>query len=580
MLFLYLKSRYWFCENLGKYLNYIVIEMKKWQILLGVALLAIFQSCSRDDEETLLEVPSNSDTVVVEGCVITNPDTALVSGVFKADYIYIYGARRTEDNRYKLWIAQYTQNHELVKEYEEVYKTLPLYVIKMTPLPNKQYLLTVNCGTPDDRFNVAEQLPVIFSPEEQLLKVIRIQERFYFDQIRMFKDCMFLYLSEAQSTLIEDASLLKVQIDYQGKVLSQFVHMRIPKDTDSLLWINSSEYIAANSFSVTYTSLDEREDTKWQVKTGLYNNERVDRIAYKDNRVCITYTDTLNSESVPKILYFDMASGRNEERAQQITITSANDSLVVAKNTALQIQAKIYPETVFLKGIHYKSSDESVATVTQNGEVRMHKNGNCIIRINSEDGFAKKEVKLVVASLSFEYAEERAVIGTPKFLELIVDDWVVKDELLWKSSDTSVASVDEKGIVMGLKKGQTRISVTTSDGTLQSECLLSVNEFVDYVSAKTSMTFIGSSAMGVMSLELTINNVSGYVGQISEVYLMYDTLADSVCLYNQVFPLDEMLSLTFPSTVIYPISKPYILIKVEYDGITYEKRVELNLLYN
>lgn len=104
--------------------------MKKWQILLGVALLAIFQSCSRDDEETLLEVPSNSDTVVVEGCVITNPETALVSGVFKADYIYIYGARRTEDNRYKLWIAQYTQNHELVKEYEEVYKTLPLYVIK------------------------------------------------------------------------------------------------------------------------------------------------------------------------------------------------------------------------------------------------------------------------------------------------------------------------------------------------------------------------------------------------------------------------------------------------------------------
>lgn len=137
-----------------------------------------------------------------------------------------------------------------------------------------------------------------------------------------------------------------------------------------------------------------------------------------------------------------------------------------------------------------------------------------------------------------------------------------------------------KGDSHGFEKGQTRISVTTSDGTLQSECLLSVNEFVDYVSAKTSMTFIGSSAMGVMSLELTINNVSGYVGQISEVYLMYDTLADSVCLYNQVFPLDEMLSLTFPSTVIYPISKPYILIKVEYDGITYEKRVELNLLYN
>ena len=52
----------------------------------------------------------------------------------------------------------------------------------------------------------------------------------------------------------------------------------------------------------------------------------------------------------------------------------------------------------------------------------------------------------------------------------------VSAELVWESSNPSVASVNEEGVVLGIKSGIAKIIVSTTDGEISSSCIVSVVE--------------------------------------------------------------------------------------------------------
>jgi uncharacterized protein YjdB len=163
-----------------------------------------------------------------------------------------------------------------------------------------------------------------------------------------------------------------------------------------------------------------------------------------------------------------------------LTISSETASIVVDKT--LQLTATIAPENATTKAVTWSSSDESVATVDETGLVTAHKVGNATITVATTDGSnltatcALTVTPQVVTALII--SSESASIVVDKTLQLtatIAPENATTKALTWSSSDESVATVDETGLVTAHKVGNATITVATTDGShLTATCALTV----------------------------------------------------------------------------------------------------------
>jgi len=118
----------------------------------------------------------------------------------------------------------------------------------------------------------------------------------------------------------------------------------------------------------------------------------------------------------------------------------------------------------------WTSSDPSVATVDDEGWVSAKKAGTCIVTVTSKDNPAvKAEIKVTVRSDTVEkieltdYALEIPVgTGGISYVTMYPTNARNKEEI-WTSSDTSIATVDGEGWIIGKKPGKCTVTVTSKD---------------------------------------------------------------------------------------------------------------------
>ena len=165
--------------------------------------------------------------------------------------------------------------------------------------------------------------------------------------------------------------------------------------------------------------------------------------------------------------------------AENITLDKNNISIKVSETTTLNIT--VLPENTTNKEVVWTSSDESVATV-ENGVVTAHKVGVATITATTTDGTNLSATCEVIVTPTV--AENIALDKTSVSLEInktvalnitILPETTTNKEVVWTSSDESVATV-ENGIVTALKAGVATITATTTDGTnLSASCEVTVS---------------------------------------------------------------------------------------------------------
>lgn len=118
----------------------------------------------------------------------------------------------------------------------------------------------------------------------------------------------------------------------------------------------------------------------------------------------------------------------------------------------------------------YKSSKTTVATVDKDGLITAVGEGSATITVqthNKKKATLKLTVKDPYAPTSVEL-EQGSTVNLGKGYELqltaVLEPATAKSELKWKSSSTKVATVDENGLVTGIKTGSAKITVTTHNG--------------------------------------------------------------------------------------------------------------------
>lgn len=124
--------------------------------------------------------------------------------------------------------------------------------------------------------------------------------------------------------------------------------------------------------------------------------------------------------------------------------------------------------------ITWKSSDDSIATVDENGVVTGIKKGTATITCEvtaagkTQKLTAKVSIRKPALKIEINNKVSRLKYGDKVDLNRTLTPKTSNDVTTWKSSNTSIATVDANGVVTGLKDGTVTITATTMSGKSDS----------------------------------------------------------------------------------------------------------------
>jgi uncharacterized protein YjdB len=166
-----------------------------------------------------------------------------------------------------------------------------------------------------------------------------------------------------------------------------------------------------------------------------------------------------------------------------------------------------------------------------------YKNDSCKV-------FAIEQQKVSVTGVALDKTDADVVTGgTLQLTATVTPDDATNQDVTWKSSDESVATVDAAGKVTALKAGKADISVVTQDGGKTAACSVTVKDAatvtIDFSAQKDNTYLRGKKALtvteGIAAKYGFANDSTIKVGQVSTLDAI---VAAHVELYGEKFTSD------------------------------------------
>lgn len=164
---------------------------------------------------------------------------------------------------------------------------------------------------------------------------------------------------------------------------------------------------------------------------------------------------------------------------QAVKTIKLNKTLITgSKGTKVTLKAKVTPTKADNRIVKWQSSNKKIATVNKKGVVTVKGKGCAVIKCTSSDGsgvYSKCVVNNSSKAKSIKLNKKSAKISAGKTLKLRVTVKGSCKEVLWKSSNTKVATVTDNGLITAVENGKTVISATTMDGSKKvAKCTVTV----------------------------------------------------------------------------------------------------------
>lgn len=178
-----------------------------------------------------------------------------------------------------------------------------------------------------------------------------------------------------------------------------------------------------------------------------------------------------------------------KEKDKSVAVTEVRldkTATTLVEGDTEELMATVMPENATDKGIEWKSSDESVATVSQTGLVTALKEGSSAITVITNDGgftatCAVTVNKKTIAVSEVQLNKKELTLtegGTEKLVVTVKPDDATDKSVVWESSNTAVATVDQEGLVTAVGEGKATITVKTNDGGFSASCEVTVKKKV------------------------------------------------------------------------------------------------------
>ena len=160
-------------------------------------------------------------------------------------------------------------------------------------------------------------------------------------------------------------------------------------------------------------------------------------------------------------------------------VAFSTSSVTVNVGVIDQLVAMISPSNASEQGIVWSCSNTGVVAFNQKGQFKGLKAGTAIITAKTVDGGftaqCKITVKQPVTGIKITTTDVKLAVGKSKALVWnVFPSDATNQKVNWTSSDTSVATVDQNGVVTAKKAGLSVITATTADGGFTSTCNFTV----------------------------------------------------------------------------------------------------------
>ena len=186
-------------------------------------------------------------------------------------------------------------------------------------------------------------------------------------------------------------------------------------------------------------------------------------------------------------------------------VSLSSDTLTLDVGGTATLTATVLPDNATNKRVTWTSSDETVATVTD-GLVTALKEGTATITVTTEDGSKTATCVVTVTAATVPVtgvtlSQTQASLyynRTPNTLTLtatVAPDNATNQAVTWTSSDSTVAAVDQNGVVTALARGTAVITATTADGGKTASCTVTVSRYSSGGGSSSSSTSLSDRAI-------------------------------------------------------------------------------------
>ena len=169
-------------------------------------------------------------------------------------------------------------------------------------------------------------------------------------------------------------------------------------------------------------------------------------------------------------------------------ISLSRTSVELNKGNSVTLVATVTPSNATDPSITWKSSDESIATVDQNGKVTAINSGSTTITAKAGEQQASCTISVIIpvtgitlntTSLSMGKGQSSTLVATVSPAD------ATDKSVSWTSSDTKVVTVTN-GTVTSVGGGMAEITAKTNDGGYEAKCVVEVKVPVQGVSLNST----------------------------------------------------------------------------------------------
>lgn len=167
----------------------------------------------------------------------------------------------------------------------------------------------------------------------------------------------------------------------------------------------------------------------------------------------------------------------------------------VSKGQVFWLNATVLPENADNKLVTWSSTNNKIATVDATGKVTAVEPGIVTIIATNPDtgltGFCVVTITQPVTGLTLNSDYQELWVGSKyAIIPYVQPIDAINKNVTYESSDESIATVDEKGIVTAVKGGKCTIIVTTEEYTLSATLSIDVKEYVSTITLNETSKFL------------------------------------------------------------------------------------------
>ncbi|MGN1418330.1 MAG: Ig-like domain-containing protein [Acutalibacteraceae bacterium] len=204
----------------------------------------------------------------------------------------------------------------------------------------------------------------------------------------------------------------------------------------------------------------------------------------------------------------------------KITVKKATDVTGIQTNvtsksvytgSTYQLTAKVLPTNATYQTVSWKSENSKIATVSSTGLVTGVSKGTTYIVCKSTDNTtvsARIKINVIIKATGMKVSSSSTSVykdATKTLSAVFTPTGAVSKEVTWKSLDKSIATVNSKGVVKGIKEGKTTIVCTTVDGKFTAQCTVTVKPVTKTTKVTLNTTSKSVKAGSSFTLKATVS---------------------------------------------------------------------------